>query len=51
MAWAPFHHPDFSLPVLRRQLADELLDLVYEFSSGHVFNIKALFYARLTLPT
>jgi DNA-binding transcriptional regulator PaaX len=28
----PFHHPDFSLPVLRRQAGEVLLDLLLEFT-------------------
>ncbi|MCF7847733.1 MAG: hypothetical protein K9M45_02695 [Kiritimatiellales bacterium] len=29
MDWKPLHHPDFSLPVIRRKASDNLLDLLY----------------------
>ena len=31
MSWAPFHHPDISLPVIARKLSAEFLDMLLEF--------------------
>ena len=35
MNWVPFHHPDISLPVLRRRIVEEFLDVLSEFGSGY----------------
>ncbi len=34
MQWAPFHHPDLSLTVLRRHASEEFLDFLLEFGEA-----------------
>ena len=35
MHWVPFHHPDISLPVIRRRLNNELIDLLSDIGRGN----------------
>ncbi len=39
MKWAPFHHPDISLPVIARKLSNELLDLLMEFDLRSLISV------------
>ena len=54
-----FHHPDFSLPVLRRRAAEELLDLLTDFARllatrgksldwNHTFPTQGAYWAALS---
>ncbi|MBN1269533.1 MAG: hypothetical protein JXB04_08100 [Kiritimatiellae bacterium] len=44
--WMPFHHPDLSLPVLRRQIGNELIDLLSAFGDFMTTRGRSLTWSR-----
>ncbi|VGO14464.1 hypothetical protein PDESU_03026 [Pontiella desulfatans] len=58
MKWATFHHPDFSLPVMRRKAGEELVSLIGGSAAiilsrgasevyGHCYPNRKAYYASL----
>ena len=46
MAFRSFHHPDLSLPIVRRRIAEELLDLLFGVGEIVATRGRALTWSR-----